>query len=280
MSDLLRPTKRRHKVGIAIGLMLLLGAMLFPFWEMLSTSLKSKAEIAAYPSTWVPESPMWQNFLDVWTYVPLGRYFLNSTIVAVGATVLNALAAIPAGFALARLQFPGRRGFLYFILATQMFAPVVLLIAFFQMMVSLDLINSYWSLILVDASVTLPFSIWLLTAYFSSTPKEIEEAAIVDGAGRWRMLIQHFVPLALPGIATVMVFTFIIAWNEFIFALTFINQSDMRPLTTGIYAFVGRNEILWNYLMAASLFATVPIFLVFLLIQRRLVAGLATGAVK
>lgn len=279
-AELVKPRTLGQWLGAAAFVLVLLSLMLFPFFEMLSTALKTKADIAAWPSTWIPGETMWRNFVDVWSYVPLGRYFLNSLIVAVGSTVLNIVAAVPAGFALARLRFRGRRVFLYVVVATQMFSPVVLLIAFFQMMVSLDLINTYWSLILINATVSLPFSIWLLTAYFSSTPLEIEEAAILDGCGRWRMMFEHFVPLSLPGIATAMTFTFIIAWNEFLFALTFINNSDLRPLTTGIYAFVGRNEILWNYLMAASLMATVPVFVVFLLIQRRLVSGLAAGAVK
>lgn len=279
-AELIRPQKTRHWLLLATALLLLLSLLLLPFWEMLSTAVKDRSDLSVYPSRWMPDQPMWRNFIDVWSYVPLARYFLNSLIIAIGATLLNALAAIPAGFALARLQFPGRRTFLYFVVATQMFSPVVLLIAYFQMMASLDLINSHWSLILVNSAVSLPFSIWLLTAYFSAIPMEIEEAAILDGAGRWRMLVRHFSPLALPGIATAMTFTFILSWNEFLFALTFINNSEMRPLTTGIYAFVGRNEILWNYLMTASLFAIVPVFVVFLLIQRRLVAGLTTGAVK
>ena len=279
-AELVRPRTLTHWLGVAAFLLVLLSLMLFPFVEMLSTALKTKADVYSYPSTWLPAKTIWRSFIDVWSYVPLGRYFLNSLIVAVGSTLLNIVAAVPAGFALARLRFPGRRVFLYVVVATQMFSPVVLLIAFFQMMVSLELINTYWSLIIINATVSLPFSIWLLTAYFSSTPIEIEEAAILDGSGRWRMLFEHFVPLSLPGIATAMTFTFILAWNEFLFALTFINNADLRPPTTGIYAFVGRNEILWNYLMAASLMATVPVFVVFLLIQRRLVSGLAAGAVK
>lgn len=278
--ELVRPRKVRHWVILGIFLTLLLAAMLFPFAEMLITALKSKPEVFLYPSRWLPEEPLWRNFVDVWSYVPLARYFRNSLTIATGATVLNALAAVPAGFALARLRFPGRRIFLYFVIGTQMFSPVVLLVAFYQMMVGLRLVNTHWSLILVYATINLPFSIWLLTAYFSATPKEIEEAAILDGAGRWRMLWDQFIPLSLPGIATAMTFTFILAWNEFLFALTFITNAERRPLTTGIFAFVGRNEILWNYLMAASLLATIPVFVVFILIQRRLVAGLASGAVK
>lgn len=257
-----------------------LALLTFPFLVMVSTALKSEQEVAVLPPTWIPQDPQPQNFLDVWTYVPLAQYFLNSFIVAGGAMLLNAVAAIPAGFALARLRFAGRSAILLVVIATQMFSPIVMLIASFQMMTTLRLVNTYWSLILLDATVTLPFTIWMMTAYFSTIPDEIEEAATLDGSGRFRQFIDHFLPLSVPGIVTVMTFSFVIAWNEFVFALTFISNQDLRPLTTGIYSFVGRYDLQWQYLMAASILSIVPVFLLFLLVQRRLVSGLTAGAVK
>jgi multiple sugar transport system permease protein len=161
-----------------------------------------------------------------------------------------------------------------------MFSPIVMLIASFQLMTSLRLVNTHWSLILLDATVTLPFTIWMMTAYFSTIPAEIEEAATLDGAGRFRQFFDHFLPLAVPGVVTVMTFSFVIAWNEFVFALTFISNEALRPLTTGIYSFVGRYDIQWQYLMAASILSIVPVFLLFLVVQRRLVSGLTAGAVR
>jgi multiple sugar transport system permease protein len=120
----------------------------------------------------------------------------------------------------------------------------------------------------------------MMTSYFATVPREVQEAAVLDRAGPFRILWDHFIPIAMPGIATTMIFTFILAWNEFLFALTFISDPSLRPLTVGIYAFVGRYQIQWNYLMAASLLATIPVLVLFLLIQRRLVAGLTVGAVK
>jgi len=258
----------------------ILTVMLFPFLVMFSTALTPTAQIYDFPPPWFPAHPRWTNFLDVWSYVPLAQYFANSLIIAGGAMVLNAFAAIPAAYAVARFTFPGRRVFLHAIVATQMFSPVVMLIASFQMMTQLQLINTYWGLIFINAASSLPFALWMLTSYFSTVPREVQEAAVLDRVGPVRMLWDHFVPIAMPGIATTMIFTFIIAWNEFLFALTFINDPSHQPLTVGIYGFIGRYQIQWNYLMATSLLATIPVLVLFLLIQRRLVAGLTAGAVK
>jgi multiple sugar transport system permease protein len=271
--------RARRTVQLAL-LAATLTLLMLPFLVMLSTSLKTREEVAAFPPTWVPRDPQPENFLDVWGYVPLARYFLNSFIIAGGAMLLNALAAVPAGFALARLRFPGRRAILITVIATQMFTPMILLIASFQLMTTLNLINTYWSLILISATVALPFTVWMTTAYFSTIPDEVEEAAVLDGAGRFRMFWDHFLPLSVPGVITAMTFSFIIAWNEFVFALTFISNQELRPLTIGIFAFVGRYDIQWQYLMAASILSIVPVFVLFLIVQRRLVSGLTAGAVK
>jgi multiple sugar transport system permease protein len=255
-------------------------ALLFPFIEMASTALKARKILYAWPPTWFPEQPAWSNFRQIWVEAPLASYFVNSFIIAGGATLLNAAVGIPAGFALARFRFPGRQLFLYFIIGTQMFSPVVLLLALFLIMNGLGLTNTHLSLILVNATVALPFTVWMMTAYFASIPQEIEEAAVLDGCGKFRILWDHFLPIAAPGIATAMIFSFILAWNEFLLALTFITDARLRPLTTGIYSFVGRFEVQWHLLMAASLVAIVPVFIGFLFIERRLVSGLAVGAVK
>ena len=265
--------------GLAL-LWLILVVILYPFLEMISTALKSQPELSHYPPVWFPPKPLFSNFIDVWTQIPLATYLRNSVIIAGGSTLLNGVVAIPAGYALARFRFRGRQTFLHIVVATQMFSPVVLLLATFRMMFSFGLLNTYWSVIFINATTTLPFTIWMLAAYFSTIPREIEEAAILDNAGRWRMLIDHFVPIAMPGIITAMTFAFVISWNEFLFAVTFITDQNLRPLTTGIYTFVGRTETLWQFLMAASLISILPVFVGFLIVQRRLVSGLAAGAVK
>lgn len=273
----------RRQISLVIGYVLLaviLVLLLFPFVEMLGTSLRSKENVFTYPSTWFPDSLRFENFTQIWSEVPLAQYFLNSTIIALGATLLNALAAIPAGYAIAQLNFPGRRVVLYLVIATQMFSPVVLLIAFFQMMSSFGLLNTLLALILINSAVTLPFTVWIMTSYFQTIPRDIEEAARLDGASRFRLLWDHYLPLALPGVLTSMIFSFVLSWNEFLFALTFISDQDKRPLTTGLYAFVGRFEVQWQFLMAGSILCIVPVFILFLIVQRRIVSGLTAGAVK
>ncbi|HQZ11862.1 MAG TPA: carbohydrate ABC transporter permease [Devosia sp.] len=265
--------------GLAF-LCIVLAVLLFPFVELISTALKTRQDLALFPPVWFPPNPAWANFIDVWSIVPMLTYVQNSVIVSVGSTALNAVVAIPAAFALARFRFPGRQAFLYFVIATQMFSPVVLLLATFRMMFSFGLLNTYWSLIFINATVTLPFTVWMLTSYFSTVPREIEEAALIDNTGRWRMLWDHFIPICMPGIVTALTFSFVIAWNEFLFAVTFVTSPEMRPLTTGIYTFIGRTETQWNFLMAASAISIVPVFIGFLLVQRRLISGLAAGAVK
>jgi multiple sugar transport system permease protein len=262
-----------------VGLVILLLLLLFPFYEMSVTALKSNADLFRKPIPWLPAQPAFSNFIDIWSY-QLGNYFVSSLIIAIGATLVNTVGALPAGYALARMQFPGRKVFMQVIMATQMFSPIVLLMGAYKLMVFLNLIDSYWSLIFMDATVALPFSVWLLTTYFSTVPKEIEEAALIDGAGRIRMLFSLFIPVILPGIAATVIFTFIGAWNEFIFALSFITDPDKKPLTTGIYSFIGQYDIQWNLLMAASLVAIVPVLIMFLVVQRWLVSGLTVGAVK
>jgi multiple sugar transport system permease protein len=274
----------RERLAVTLARIFMVGAiliaLLFPFADMLSTALKARNVLYKWPPVWFPAEPAWSNFSQVWIDAPLASYFANSFVIAGGATLLNAVVGVPAGFALARFRFPGRQLFLYFIIGTQMFSPVVLLLALFLMMNSLGLLNTHLSLILINATLALPFTVWMMTAYFASIPNEIEEAAVLDGCGKLRILWDHFLPIAAPGIITAMIFSFILAWNEFLLALTFITDARLRPLTTGIYAFVGRFEVQWHLLMAASLVAIVPVFIAFLLIERRLVSGLAVGAVK
>ena len=273
----------RERIAVKLAHFLLLAAilvaLLFPFVEMISTALKARKVLYTWPPTWFPAEPAWSNFSQIWIDAPLASYFLNSFIIAGGATLFNAAVGIPAGFALARFKFPGRQMFLYFVIGTQMFSPVVLLLALFLTMNSLGLLNAS----VADPHqrhVALPFTVWMMTAYFASIPQEIEEAAILDGCGKFAILWDHFLPIAAPGIVTAMIFSFILAWNEFLLALTFITDARLRPLTTGIYSFVGRFEVQWHLLMAASLVAIVPVFIGFLLIEKRLVSGLAVGAVK
>ncbi len=279
----MRGRLREDSLWMAAGygyLIVMLAVLLFPLAVALLTSLKTPDEIYTTPPTWLPEAPRLQNYLDMFKVLSLGRAFLNSVIVAGGSAALALLAALPAGYALSRFEFPGRRAFLYFVLGSIMFSPVVIIVALFRLMSLYGLLNKYPSLILTNATFSLPFCIWLATAYMRSIPKELDEAASIDGANRWQVLWHIVLPLAVPGLITVVTFAFIQAWNEFLLANTFMDTTAMKPLSVTLYSFVGYRGIEWQYLTGAVLVATIPAVGLFLLVQRWLISGLTTGAIK
>ena len=276
-------SSRRQRIVLGIGLAPVIVVILLPYVLMLSGALKSPQEIASREFTVVPKHPQPQNFVEVFRAMPLARFFLNSTIVAVGAMLLVLACAIPAGYALGRLRFRGRRAVLFTVLTTQMFSPIVLIIALFSEFTHYGLLEGwrcFIALILADAACRLAFSVWLLTGYFSTVPREIEEAAMIDGCTRWQALTKVLLPICKPGVVTTMIFAFINAWNEFVFALTFVPSDQFRPLTVAIPGFIGQYGAQWHLLMAASLLATLPVVAMFLLVERHLVRGLGAGAIK
>lgn len=261
-------------------LVIVLGVSTFPFVFALSTSLRPRSELFRFPPTWLPETWAWKNFVDVWTAVPLLRYIGNSVVISGLATLFNMACAIPAGYALARLRFPGKRLFRQALLVTQMFSPVVLVIGLFRLMSRVHLVDTSASLIITYAALSLAFSVWFLAGYFESIPMEIEEAAMMDGCTRVGALVRVVLPMSKPALVAALVFAFIWGWNEFMIALTFISTPDNRTLPLGIYAFLGQYSVDWNYLMAAALIAGGPVLILFLLIEKHLVKGLTAGAVK
>jgi multiple sugar transport system permease protein len=254
--------------------------LLFPFFVALSTAFKDLDQIYADAPQWIPDRLAWENFAHIWHKYPLAQYFLNSFIVAAGATVCTTILCIPAAYAFARLRFVGRKSLLFLLLVVQMFSPIIVVISLYKIVVAIGLIDTRLSLIIVNAVFTLAFATWMMNGYFGTIPKEIEDAALIDGCTRLQTMTLITLPIAMPGVVTVVIYTFITAWNEFMFALTFINSTEKRPLTLGLYNFVGRWQISWHYLMAAALLAVIPVILLFMLIEKQLVQGLAGGAVK
>jgi len=254
--------------------------LLFPFFVMISTMLKDFDQVYTRPPFWIPKKIAWENFKFIWSKYPMAKYFINSFIIASGATLLNTALCIPAAYAVARLRFRGRKFLLYIFLVVQMFSPVIVIISLFKIMSKLHLLNTYLSLILVNSVFTLAFSIWMLNGYFQSIPKEIEEAALIDGCTRVGTIFRVMIPIAMPGVVTTIIYAFITSWNEFMFALTFIKTMEKRPLTVGLYNFVGRWMVQWQYLMAASFLSIIPVVILFFFIEKQLVQGLAGGAVK
>jgi multiple sugar transport system permease protein len=254
---------------------------LFPFAVMISTAIRPRAEILVHPPVWLPKDIRLQNFPDMWQAVSFGPALLNSALVSAGATLLCLLIAIPAAYAASRTDFRGVRLYRQFLLVTQMLSPVVLVLGLFRLMVKLGLSDQLVGLVLCYAAFNLAFAVWMLQAYFRTIPKELEEAATLDGASALQGLIRVFLPLAAPAVGVTAVFVFIYCWNEFVLALTLLRSTEKFTLTFQIFSLVGgRYSIEWDNVMAATLLATAPVAIVFAALQRYLVGGLALGAVK
>ena len=254
--------------------------MLFPYFIMITTSLRELSECIVFPPKWFPSKFIWRNYIDMFKKIPLARFFLNSTIVASGATLLCLMLAIPAAFIMTRYRMRGNSVFLFLILITQMFAPAIMIIAIFKMVLRTNTVNTFFGLIITDAAFVLPFSIWLLRGFFKSIPNSIFEAATIDGASDIKTILRIALPITKPGIVTALVFAFIQTWNEFIFAMTFLTSYDKRVLTIGIFAFSGRYEVVWNYLLGSAFLSTIPVLVLFLIVEKYIARGLTAGAVK
>ena len=272
--------RNRGKIPAVVLTIVLLLVLLFPFFVMISTMLKSSQEVYSTPPTWIPKELHFNNFLIVWSEFQLFIFFRSSIIIAVGATILNTLLTVPAAYAVARLRFVGRKLILYLFLVIQMFSPVIVIISLFKIMVHLNLLDTYLSLIIANTVFTIAFTIWMMNGYFRSIPVEIEEAALIDGCSRVQTITRIMIPIAVPGLVTAMIYTFIYAWNEFLFGLTFIQSRPKMPLVLALYNFVGRWSTQWELLTTAAFLAIIPVLVLFYVIERRLVAGLAGGAVK
>ena len=253
---------------------------LYPYFAMFCSALKSRAEIFSVNGTILPVEPMWSNFIDVWKRAPLAQYAVNSLLIAGGSTLLAMLCGIPAAYALSRMKFKGKTAFLGFVIVSQMFAPVVLVIGIYKVMAVLGFTDSIVGLIFVNAAFNQAFTIWLLRGTFMSISPEMEQAATIDGCTRIQALIRILLPVAAPGIVTTLIFIFINAWNEYTVALTLISTDTSKPLTVGINIFNGYNMIEWQYLFAASLFAILLVVILFMGIEKNLTSGLTAGGVK
>ena len=254
--------------------------ILYPYFVMFCTALKSRAEIFAMNGTILPIESVWANFADIWSLAPMARYMLNSILIAGGSSLIAMLCGIPAAYALARMKFKGQTAFLGFIIVSQMFAPVVLLIGIYKVMVNLHMNNSIIGLIFINAAFNQAFTIWLLRGTFMSISHEMEQAATIDGCNRVQAMFKVLLPMAAPGIVTTLIFIFINAWNEYTVALCLISTDTFKPLTVGINIFNGYNMIEWQYLFAASIFAIIPVVIMFMSIEKNLTEGLTAGGVK
>ena len=277
-------TKRKKitgkKVATIVGAYFIAWIFVYPYINMFLTSVKTHDELYATPTTHLPKVWQWSNYLNVWDNAPIAAFLKSSLIVSLSATILVLLVSVPAAYFTSRYRFKMRGPFLLLVLATQMFSPTALIIGIFREVDFFKLLDSYIALIILNAGFNLAFSIWLLSGFFSSIPVEIEEAALIDGCTRVQALRRVTLPIALPGLVTAVIFTFVAAWNEFTIALTIISSVEKKPIPVGITQFIGQYDVAWEYLFSATMIAIVPVVILFIMIEKYLVGGLTAGSVK
>lgn len=276
------PNRKPNPVAIVIGAILIIGFFIAPYIVMLLGSLKTQAEITRIPAPFgLPSGPHFENYLDVWsTTVAPGRALLASFVISAGATLLALAVATPAAYYLARFRFPGRLPFMFLVLIVQMLQPTVLAIGLFQQFIDWQGYGSWAALILINCAFNLPFAIWIMQAFFASVPKDIDEAAVVDGAGRLQTMFKISLPLTWPGIATAIVFVFVASWNEYAAAKVLVQDNRFQPLTVALPKYFGFYVQDWQYIFTVTTIAVVPVVILFAFIEKRLIGGLTAGAVK
>lgn len=280
MAMALKTRRRTLRVGVVIGL--ILGAIFAaaPVLWMLSSSFKSNVEIFELPPRLITDSFSFDAYIAIFTDPEKLRFFLNSYIVAGSVTLLTLVVAIQAAYAFSRFEFRGKRIFNVMIVSVQAVPPITLLIPYFGLVVALGLYNTYPGLIFTYMVFTLPYAIIMMTGYLNTLPRELDEAVRVDGAGSFTALWRVLVPISVPGIVSVGVYTFMIAWNEYLFALTLTRTIDMRTVPIGIQLLMGQHSYEWNEIMAMSILGSIPVLVLFLFFQRYFISGLTSGSVK
>lgn len=272
--------RRIRPVMLPVFGLLVAVVFLAPYLVMLLDSLRPGSEALASPPTFLPQH--WQ--LDAYGEILGDSRFQNwlktSLLVSVASTVIVILVAIPAAYFSARFKFPGKTAFLFLVLVTQMFAPTSLVVGIYREFFELSMVNTYGALILTNSAFNLAFAVWILHGFFAALPRELEEAAELDGNGRLGTMLRVMLPLTLPGVVTATIFTFIAVWNEYVVALTLMQDDDKKPLTVGISSYVTGYDQNWDQLFAASIVAIVPVVILFAVIEKHLVGGLTAGSVK
>ena len=281
-----RPRTRVHLRRVAYQSMLYVGAALLTFYcivpliWMVLTALKPPQEVITYPPAILPKDPTLRNFQKLFDESLILTFLRNSLVTALASTVLSIFLGTLAAYSLTRYRYAGRDKLATFILLGYMFPPIVLIIPFFVWFKSIGLTDNYLGLIITYVALGLPFATWLLWAFFQSIPLELEEAAWIDGATRARAIVHIIFPLALPGVIATSIFTFIVAWNEYLFALILMNTDPMKTLPVGLADLLNRPMTDWGVIMSAGVVITVPALLFFIITQNYLIKGWGAGAVK
>ncbi len=263
--------------GVVVALLFLV-----PYLTMLLGSLKPRAEISHIPPSYLPHDWRPGNYMDVWhtPETPLPFNIVSTLAISILATLLVLAVAVPAAYHTARHRFPGRTAFLILVLITQMVQPAVLVTGLMRQFLALGANDTWFAMILVNAAFNLSFAVWILHSFFAAVPREIEEAAQLDGLSRPQTLLRVDLPLIWPGLITATIFAFVSAWNEYAAGLVILTTPENQPLSVALTKFVGQYDTAWQYVFAVSVLGIVPVVVLFALIEKRLVAGLTAGSVK
>ncbi|MDR7383237.1 carbohydrate ABC transporter permease [Promicromonospora iranensis] len=263
------------------GLVVLV-VFLLPYLIMFFGSVKTKAEIRSVDPTYFPTEWHWENYATMWSTpeTPLLQNLISTLVISLCATLLVLAVALPASYYTARFRFPGRLVFLFLVIVTQMVQPAVLTSGLFRQFIAWGILDTWAAMILVNAAFNLSFAVWIMHSFFAGIPKEVDEAAQLDGAGTFTVLTKINLPLVWPGIVTAVVFTFVASWNEFAASLVLLTTAGNQPLSVALTKFVGQYETSWHYVFGVSVVAIVPVVILFMAIEKRLVGGLVSGSVK
>ena len=273
---------KKKNILFCVISVIILCVLLFPLFWILVTSLKTEQEIFQIPPTFYPHE---LNLKSYAAQVETGdfnmfRAFGNSFLISIGAMLIAVVLAVPASYAIARYRFVGRKAMLLGFLVTQMLPVSVLLTPMFIMFKGMNVYNTWVSAILADATLGIPFSVLILKNYFASIPKELEEAAYIDGGGLMKAFMKVLVPVAKPGVIVCAIFSFLYSWGDLAYGMTFILDQQKRPITAGIFNFMGQYGTTWSYLTAFAIVTIIPVALIFIFMQKYIIAGMTSGAVK
>lgn len=274
--------KRKWYIKTCIVIMLTFGAVFaaFPVLWMILSSFKPNAEIFAWPPTWISKSFSLDAYLAIFQNPEQVRFFINSYSIAIVVVILTLVIGILAAYSFSRFHFRGKGLINTLIVSVQAVPPITLLIPYLSLIVSMKLYNTYWALILTYMLFTLPYAILMMTGYLNTLPVDLDEAVMIDGGSRWMALWRVLVPTATPGLVSVGMYTFMQAWNEYLFALALTKTNDMRTVPVGINLLMGQHAYEWNQMMAMSVLGSLPVLILFLFFQRYFIAGMTAGAVK
>ena len=268
------------KLSFFITIVVLIVLSFFPLYWLFISSLKPKSQLFDMPPKWFTLEPTLEHYKAAFSMQPLSQYYMNSTWVAVVTLVISLIFGCMIAYAVARLQFRGKSAVLMLVITTSMFPPMTMVLPIFAGLRDIGLLNTYWGLGLTHAAFSLPMVVWLLSALFKEVPQELEEAALIDGYNRLQAFLRIMLPLAAPAMATASILVFVNSWNEFLFSFTLMSEASKRTLPVGIMMFPGEYEFPWSTISAAIVVSVVPLVLVILFFQKRVVQGLTNGAVK